>query len=208
MSVCLVQTQTAQIARHCAPNIEVTELLVFNRNYFVYSLQVSAQSEFQVLLSRFRNDDGRAADGHCCESAPSSSPASSSSTGRCSEPCRTFFRVCLSHYQTLIPEEPTCTYGELPTNVIGGNSFDIPITTAFSFSSPPSSGAGVARSRNNFSSLATTVDNPIRFPLQFSWPVRNNVKSLCKRFVENCTTKSLFGFSILSTAELCFRSYT
>uniref|UniRef100_A0A667WWU0 Delta-like protein n=1 Tax=Myripristis murdjan TaxID=586833 RepID=A0A667WWU0_9TELE len=61
--------------------------------------------------------------------------------------CKTYFRVCLKHYQANVSPEPPCTYGGAVTPVLGSNSFQVPETNADSFT------------------------NPIRFPFGFTWPV-------------------------------------
>uniref|UniRef100_A0A8B9SFH9 Delta-like protein n=1 Tax=Anas platyrhynchos TaxID=8839 RepID=A0A8B9SFH9_ANAPL len=63
--------------------------------------------------------------------------------------CKTFFRVCLKHYQASVSPEPPCTYGSAITPVLGANSFSVP------------DGAGGAD---------PAFSNPIRFPFGFTWP--------------------------------------
>ena len=113
---------------------------------------MSGGGEFQLFLSSFRNEAGLAADGRCCESDLVSM------IGRCPSSCRTFFRVCLSHYQTEILPDSLCTYGEWRTDVVGGNSFNIPLTRSDT------------QGRSNASSDDVSF-NPIRFPFPWSWPV-------------------------------------
>jgi hypothetical protein len=106
---------------------------------------VSGSGEFQLLMATFDNDKGLAADGLCCE------PVGGADVGRCAGACRTFFRICLSHYQTVIQQDTPCTFGEQTTDVlVGGNSFQI----------PPSN--------------SSSVGNPVRIPFSFTWPVLTN----------------------------------
>lgn len=62
--------------------------------------------------------------------------------------CKTFFRICLKHYQANVSPEPPCTYGGAVTPVLGSNSFQVPETTSDNF-----------------------FTNPVRFPFGFTWPV-------------------------------------
>jgi len=74
-------------------------------------VQVSASGVFQLEVGPWRNALGVTADGRCCESGEVASPDGEV----CPGPCRTFLRVCLSHYQAVIPEQPDCTYGSVVT---------------------------------------------------------------------------------------------
>ncbi|XP_070577928.1 delta-like protein B [Ptychodera flava] len=70
----------------------------------------------------------------------------SPSANTCESPCRTFFRVCLKNYQAQISTDDACIFGEAETPVLGNNSFVIPVSDAGLFA------------------------NPIRMPLDFTWP--------------------------------------
>lgn len=93
---------------------------------------------FELKLQEFINRKGLPGDRSCCRGAAGPPCA-----------CRTFFRVCLKHYQASVSPEPPCTYGSAVTPVLGVGSFSLPDGT----------GAHPAFS------------NPIRFPLGFTWPV-------------------------------------
>lgn len=68
-------------------------------------------------------------------------------SGRPCEPgCRTFFRVCLKHFQAVLSPGP-CTFGSVSTPVLGTNSFAV---------GDDSSGGG---------------RNPLQLPFNFTWPV-------------------------------------
>ena len=69
---------------------------------------------FELRLKNFVNTMGRDSSGHCCDGFRTSS-------GKCSGPCRTRFRVCLKHYQATIDPEQECTFGESTTPVMGNN---------------------------------------------------------------------------------------
>lgn len=114
-------------------------------------VQVSrASGVFELRFDRFQNELGRDAKGHCCDGFKASSSSSNGGVGvvgggKCSEACRTQFRVCLKHYQTSIDLVGACTYGDFSTPILGDNSLD--------FTSNNSAGYTV------------------RLPFEFSWPV-------------------------------------
>ena len=139
--------------------------------------QVSGGGEFQLLLTSFRNEAGLAADGRCCESD------SVSMIGRCSSPCRTFFRVCLSHYQAEILPDVPCTYGEWRTDVVGDNSFDIPLS-------------GLDTQGRSNESSADVGFNPVRIPFRFSWPVGTDAEF---KFLSSFFFVSLVKNSVATT---------
>ena len=119
--------------------------------------EVRSSGVFELRFDRFQNELGRDAKGHCCDGFKASS-SSSSNGGRCSEACRTQFRVCLKHYQTSIDLSGTCTYGDFSTPVLGDNSLD-------------------------FNSSTTTNGYTVRLPFEFSWPVSNcHLSSLCHMY--------------------------
>lgn len=64
----------------------------------------------------------------------------------CEPGCRTFFRVCLKHFQAVVSPGP-CTFGSVSTPVLGTNSFVV---------GDDSSGGG---------------RNPLQLPFNFTWPV-------------------------------------
>ncbi|XP_004712776.1 delta-like protein 4 [Echinops telfairi] len=83
---------------------------------------------FQLQLQEFVNERGVLASGLSCEPH-----------------CRTFFRVCLKHFQTVV-SPGSCTFGRVSTPVLGTNSF------AFGDNS---SGGG---------------RNLLQLPFNFTWP--------------------------------------
>uniref|UniRef100_A0A8D0C2T9 Delta-like protein n=1 Tax=Salvator merianae TaxID=96440 RepID=A0A8D0C2T9_SALMN len=92
------------------------------------SLQrVSGSGVFQLELREFANGQGALASGEPCASSG----------------CRTFFRVCLKHFQAVI-SPGACTFGSFITPVLGTNSFAIQETEGFS--------------------------SPIKLPFNFTWP--------------------------------------
>ncbi|XP_053553850.1 delta-like protein 4 [Bombina bombina] len=88
--------------------------------------QVSSSGVFQLELHEFINSNGILANGESC--LPN---------------CRTYFKICLKHYQS-VPSPGSCTFGSLDTTVLGSNSFSIKNVDGFT--------------------------NPIRLPFNFSWP--------------------------------------
>lgn len=94
-----------------------------------------------MKLQEFLNKKGVTGNSNCC--AGGSAPPQ----GYQQCECKTFFRVCLKHYQTHVSPEPPCTYGGAVTPVLGSNSFQVPETNAESFT------------------------NPIQFQFGFTWPV-------------------------------------
>lgn len=108
--------------------------------------QAYSSGVFELRLQSFTNDLGRDSEGKCCSGMTSST--SSSSANGCTGVCRTYFRVCFTHYQTNVDTHPPCTYGDIVTPVLGNNSVNVTDTV-----------------------LTTSgFVNPIRFPFEFSWP--------------------------------------
>ncbi|XP_051235513.1 delta-like protein D [Dicentrarchus labrax] len=103
--------------------------------------QVLCSGVFELKLQEFLNKKGVTGNANCC---PGASAHPQGQNQQCE--CKTFFRVCLKHYQANVSPEPPCTYGGAVTPVLGSNSFQVPETNADSFT------------------------NPIRFPFGFTWP--------------------------------------
>ena len=104
----------------------------------IFCFQVLSSGVFELKLTSFENDDGLNASGSCCNGFRTS--------GLCTSPCRTFFRICLKHYQADSTPDPPCTFGEFNTPVLGGNTFDFPAEQG-------------------------AFTNPIKLPFDFIWPV-------------------------------------
>uniref|UniRef100_A0A7N5ZZW1 Delta-like protein n=1 Tax=Anabas testudineus TaxID=64144 RepID=A0A7N5ZZW1_ANATE len=102
--------------------------------------QVLCSGVFELKLQEFLNKKGVTGNANCCPGG------SAHLQGQQQCECKTFFRVCLKHYQANVSPEPPCTYGGAVTPVLGSNSFQVPETNADSFT------------------------NPIRFPFGFTWP--------------------------------------
>lgn len=101
---------------------------------------------FELQVRSFRNDLGLTSNGTCCNGFRQN--------GICSAPCRTFFKVCLAHYQAdiAVNPRPRCTFANYTSPVLGDNSMDFSIL----------SGLPVPGSRQN------TFYFPVK---EFSWPV-------------------------------------
>lgn len=99
---------------------------------------------FELKLQEFVNKKGLLSNRNCCRGGG----PGGAGLQQCD--CKTFFRVCLKHYQASVSPEPPCTYGSAITPVLGANSFSVP------------DGAGGAD---------PAFSNPIRFPFGFTWPV-------------------------------------
>ncbi|KPI98774.1 Neurogenic locus protein delta [Papilio xuthus] len=101
---------------------------------------VLSSGSFELRIKSFTNSLGRLSSGQCCD-------GSSNSDAPCLAPCRTKFRVCLKIYQANIDTTSPCTFGDITTPVLGGNSLDVPNLNVEGFS------------------------NPIVFPFDFTWPL-------------------------------------
>uniref|UniRef100_A0A665UC67 Delta-like protein n=1 Tax=Echeneis naucrates TaxID=173247 RepID=A0A665UC67_ECHNA len=102
--------------------------------------QVLCSGVFELKLQEFLNKKGETGNANCCPGG------SAHPQGQQQCECKTFFRICLKHYQANVSPEPPCTYGGAVTPVLGSNSFQVPETNADSFT------------------------NPVRFPFGFTWP--------------------------------------
>ncbi|XP_037553416.1 delta-like protein D [Nematolebias whitei] len=102
--------------------------------------QVLCSGVFELKLQEFLNKKGIEGNANCCPGG------SAHPQGHQQCECKTFFRICLKHYQASVSPEPPCTYGGAVTPVLGSNSFQVPETNADSFT------------------------NPIRFSFSFTWP--------------------------------------
>uniref|UniRef100_A0A8B9HP67 Delta-like protein n=1 Tax=Astyanax mexicanus TaxID=7994 RepID=A0A8B9HP67_ASTMX len=106
---------------------------------YILASQGFCSGVFELKLQEFLNKKGVQGNRNCCKSG------SPSPYQQCE--CKTFFRVCLKHYQPNASPEPPCTYGAAVTPVVGSNSFQIPDTL------PDGS-----------------FSNPIRINFGFTWP--------------------------------------
>ncbi|XP_025103918.1 protein jagged-1b-like [Pomacea canaliculata] len=84
--------------------------------------QCTASGYFELQLQSLRNARGELADGTCCD-------GTRNSAGVCTDQCETLFRVCLKEYQAVVSMEGPCTFGNISSSVLGGNSFSYPLET-------------------------------------------------------------------------------
>lgn len=104
--------------------------------------QAYGSGVFELDLHEFKNDYSLLSNGLTCGSE-----------------CRTFFRVCLKNYQTLVtPGE--CVFGSYITPVLGTKSFNVMKNSG--------------------------VNKAVRLPIDFRWPVRQEpLQMLIENFVLN-----------------------
>ncbi|XP_030627592.1 LOW QUALITY PROTEIN: delta-like protein D [Chanos chanos] len=101
--------------------------------------QAICSGVFELKLQEFLNKKGVTGNMNCCKGG------SAAGFQQCE--CKTYFRICLKHYQANVSPEPPCTYGGTVTPVLGSNSFQVPETNSDS-----------------------TFTNPIQFSFGFTWP--------------------------------------
>ncbi|MEQ2188318.1 hypothetical protein GOODEAATRI_013724, partial [Goodea atripinnis] len=121
---------------------------------------------FELKLQEFLNKKGIPGNANCCPGGT----AHPQGHQQCE--CKTFFRVCLKHYQASVSPEPPCTYGGAVTPVLGSNSFQVPETNADSFT------------------------NPIHFSFGFTWPVSNCLYVLTATIISSHHLYSRFMLSM------------
>ncbi|KAH3851971.1 delta-like protein 1 [Dreissena polymorpha] len=114
-------------------------------NILILLPKVLCSGVFELNLSTFNNSRGLDYDGNCCNGVmDSSSPAAGPI---CTQPCHTFFTICLTNYMANIPPDlskANCLFGYVSTDVLGSNDV-------------------------NFQKL-TGFNNVISFHFNFSWP--------------------------------------
>lgn len=71
-----------------------------------------ASGFFELQVLGIDNPGGLLLDGGCCGS-------------RCPGRCNTYFRLCLKEYQAQVDLSGACTFGNLTSPLIGGNSFSL-----------------------------------------------------------------------------------
>ena len=76
---------------------------------------------FELQLENLQNPQGELFNGNCCDGAKNPD------TGVCLNPCDTSLRICLREYQTrALDRENTCAFGNITSQVLGGNSIEYP----------------------------------------------------------------------------------
>jgi len=116
-------------------------------NVFNCILQIYCSGVLELQLKSFTNARGLDYDGNCCNGVlDTSDPVRGP---MCSEPCHTFYTICLTNYMNNIPPDLTkekCLFGYVQTDVLGSNNvnfetlegFNSLITFHFNFSWPVS----------------------------------------------------------------------
>lgn len=122
----------------CSPSTTITCVMITG----LFLWQGFCSGVFELKLQEFLNKKGAQGNKNCCKGGLTSSFQQQ----QCE--CKTFFRICLKHYQPNASPEPPCTYGGAVTPVLGSNSFQVPDAI------PESS-----------------FSNPIRINFGFTWPV-------------------------------------
>ncbi|XP_062320027.1 delta-like protein D [Osmerus eperlanus] len=113
--------------------------LLFAVSICVFICQGLCSGVFELKLQEFLNKKGVTGNANCCKAG--------SAPGFLQCECKTFFRICLKHYQANVSPDPPCTYGGAVTPVLGSNSFQVPESIADS-----------------------SFSNPIQFSFGFTWP--------------------------------------
>ena len=86
---------------------------------FVNGQISKASGVFELQIRQFRNDLGLTSNGTCCNGYREN--------GICSATCKTFFKVCLAHYQANIATstQTRCTFANFTSPVLGDNTMDL-----------------------------------------------------------------------------------
>jgi len=144
-------------------------------------VQIAGSSEFQIRLRSYRNDGGRAADGYCCTGSPGGDV-----NGRCEGDCRTFLRICLSHYAAEIASNQPCTFGLVVTDALGNDSIDFERLAANAAAAAAADDDAddssaltlpAARDVADNSTVSKPFMNPVRMPISLRWPVSRRIIS-------------------------------
>ncbi|XP_069118593.1 protein jagged-1b-like isoform X2 [Argopecten irradians] len=91
---------------------------------FLAILGVSTGSGyFEIQITTIRNPRGEILDGDCCD-------GERDAQNKCVEECDTFFRVCLKEYQSRVTIDGHCTFGNVTSQVFGGNTFTYPMDSS------------------------------------------------------------------------------
>ena len=107
--------------------------------------------------------------------------------GRCAGPCRTFLRICLSHYAVDISPDPQCTFGVLVTPVLGNDSIDFQHVTTSTDIAPAAdsdstmTSLSVPRDVDNSTTVTSPPLNPVRMPISLTWPVSQSPYSVTRK---------------------------
>ena len=102
---------------------------------------------FELQLLSMENVRGELANGDCCGDR-----AGPIGARKCLTECATMFRVCLKQYQARVTFTDPCTFGNVTSTILGGNSF---------------------------SYTPNTTTSVLKVPFEFSWTVSKEFEILC-----------------------------
>lgn len=100
------------------PNMNV--LLMIAASCLYFSSWVRATGSFELQILGIQNTRGELSNGSCCNLDDVRLD-----NGTCGHQCRTFFRLCLKEYQSVVSDTGPCTFGNVTTEVVGGNTFSV-----------------------------------------------------------------------------------
>ncbi|XP_060552449.1 delta-like protein B [Ruditapes philippinarum] len=95
--------------------------------------KVLCSGVFELRLSSFTNVRGLDYKGNCCNGVYENSNMGHSGA-MCTEPCHTFFTICITNYMVDIPPDLSkekCLLGYVMTNVLGGNNVNFETLEGF-----------------------------------------------------------------------------
>ncbi|XP_014671853.1 PREDICTED: delta-like protein D isoform X2 [Priapulus caudatus] len=107
--------------------------------YTMLVIPVETSGVFELKLLAFNNPNKLDQSGACCSGERTQG-------GACTGWCRTYFRVCISHYKARMDQDTKCTFGSGSTPVLGYSQ------------------------GYNFTKEYVGFPNPFRFPFSFTWP--------------------------------------
>ena len=103
----------------------------------------SASGYFEFQLLSMENIHGELSNGDCCGERTGPTGAR-----KCLKECATMFKICLKHYQAQVTFTDSCTFGNVTSTILGGNSFSFALNT---------------------------TNSVLKIPFEFSWTVSENI---------------------------------
>lgn len=89
-------------------------------SWLYFASQARATGSFELQIIGIQNTRGELSNGSCCNLGDFRLD-----NGTCAHECRTFFRLCLKEYQSEVSDTGPCTFGNVSTAVVGGNTFSV-----------------------------------------------------------------------------------
>lgn len=111
----------------------------------------SSSGYFELQLLSMENIRGELSNGDCCGAGHRTSAR------KCSTDCATVLRVCLKQYQSQVTFTDSCTFGNVTSGILGGNSFSFALNTTNSI---------------------------LKIPFEFSWTVSLIITSLFRIIIQ------------------------